>query len=174
MSRNARRDTAGVLADAVALALFFAAAFGALSLGLWTANQVVLRQVYGSEEVDRSGLRITAIKPDLRVSNGDTLEEWSFRHRLISAVVWLPSTIGLFLALRRLMPAEYRKLADLKRPRQRSWEAPLWLRIGCLPFLLVVILVFVTAGMAVGSALLAAAALSVAWVSAWLGGRSAE
>ena len=168
MRRNAPGDTGRMVAPLVAVSLFFAAALGALSFGLWTANQVVLRAVYGSEEVDRWGLRITAIKPVLRVSNGDTLEEWGFRHFAIAGVVWVPSGLGLFFALRRLMPAEHRRLADLQRPREEAREVPFCLPVGCLPILLVLILEFAL-GMAAGSALLAAAALSVAWVASWRG-----
>ena len=172
MRRSAPRDSPRTVAQSVILALFFAAALGGLSFGLWVADQVVLRLVYGSDQVEQLGLRIVAIKPDLKVSNGDTLEEWSFRHWGISAIVWRPSTVGLFFGLRRLMPADYRGLADLQQSREDLSELPVWLPAGCLLLLLALVLVFVVAGMAAGSALLAATALSVAWVASWLGGRS--
>lgn len=175
MSPNAPGDTGRMVAPLVGLCLFFAAALGALNFGLWVADQVVLRLVYGSEEVDRLGLRLVAVKPDLKVSNGDTLEEkWSFRHWATSAVVWLPSTVGLFLALRRLMPADYRELADLRRPTEELPKLPTYVSVGCVLALLVLILAFIKLGLGRGSALLAATALSVAWVAFWRDRSSAE
>ncbi len=175
MSRNAPGDTGRMVAPLVGLSLFFAAALGALSFGLWVADQAVLRLVYGSEEVGRLGLRIIAVKPDVKVSNGDTLGEgWCFRHWAVSAIVWLPSTVGFFLGLRRLMPADYRELADLRGPTEELPKLPIYVSVGCVLALLALILAFIRLGLGRGSALLAAAALSVAWVAFWRGGRSAE
>jgi len=120
---------------------FIALNLGGLRLGFKVAEQVILRSVYGSDTVHREHLRIIAVKPTLQVSNGDRLEEWSFRHYLISGAVWIASVVGFGSLIRQVLPSEYRKMAE-STSVNRADDSQEEQRVG-LPCL-VVVLIFLT------------------------------
>jgi hypothetical protein len=117
---------------------FIALNLACLRLGLFVAEQVVLRYEYGSETVDREHLRLIELKPALRVSNGDRLESWTFRHFLISAAVWLSSAVPTCLLISKVLPAEYRDISEWRTAD--AGEDPDARGVSCL----VVVLIFLT------------------------------
>jgi uncharacterized membrane protein YhaH (DUF805 family) len=86
------------------LVIFMVSALSMLRIALWGASQIVLFQVYGRERVARDHLRLVRFKPQLVVSNGDVLWGRGFEHYLVGIMIWLPSTILLFLAAWKLLP----------------------------------------------------------------------
>jgi hypothetical protein len=151
--------------------LFFASFLGALSMSLWTADQLVLRWVYGPEAVEREHLRIVHRKPFPQASNGDNLERWNLAYFLISSAVCVPLSIGLLVVLVRLLPQEYRELAgsfSRGRPPPGS-SALLFFSPSFIAFFLVL-----TVGMVAASVATAALALAVGWMTAGRPGASPE
>ncbi len=147
--------------------LFLASALLTGVIGTWAADQVVLRYVYGQEVVRREQLRIMSHKPDLTVSNGDTLKGWSFSHFLISGVVWLPQCIGLLSLLFRLMPKEYRELAVSPRGFTGT-QTPISFAVCLLSIVIFVISLFLLRdmlGRLVACAVVASIALALQWLT---------
>jgi hypothetical protein len=140
--------------------LFFATGFATLQLSLRAADVLVLRWVYGPERVEREQLRVVAVKPALRVSNGERLEGWSFRHFLLSLALWLPLCAGSLFVLWLVLPGEYRGVAEAL-----AWDR---LPTGRFTALLLptVILLMCLSWSAVACGLAALAAVAVAWKNA--------
>jgi hypothetical protein len=130
-------------------ALFLFSCTATLGLAVWTADQVVLRSVYGAEAVRRDQLRIVAHKPVPTVSNGDRLEEWGFRHFLIAAAIWPLLAGGVLFVLRWLVPGDCRKL--LEEQSSRGGGLPTLCLILLIPTVFLVICLsasFVASGLA--------------------------
>jgi hypothetical protein len=131
-----------------------------LGFANWTADQVMLRCVYGAEAVQRDQLRIVSHKPVPRVSNGDRLEEWGFRHFLITSATWLPLAGGVLFVFMWLVPRDYREM--VKQSSQGKGLPGL-----CFVLLIpTVILVICLSPSFAASGLAALVALAMAWITA--------
>src|SRR5262249_3631482 len=115
-----------------------------LGFAVVTADPVVLRCVYGAEAVRRDQLRIVSHKPVPRASNGDRLEEWGFRHFLITSAIWLPLAGGVLFVLLGLVPRDYRETAEsfswgMAEPSLRDKSPPLLFYLLLIPTVILLI-----------------------------------
>jgi hypothetical protein len=168
----------GVALWAVATIFLFTCT-ATLGFADWTADQVVLRCVYGAEVVRQDQLRIVSHKPVLRVSNEDVLEEWGFRHFLITGAIWLPLALGVLFVLIWVAPKEYRETAwsfsrEMAEPSSRDRSPPGLFYLLLIPTVPIVICLSPSA---VASGFAALVALAMAWITAVVaritGGRAA-
>ncbi len=94
----------------IMLVIWMATATSALRIALWAANVITLWYLYGRTTVEHEHLRITKIKPQLVVSNGDVLRGIGGYHFLVGVAIWLPLTCGLlFLIYYALLPGSFRR-----------------------------------------------------------------
>lgn len=98
---------------------WMATATSALRIALWASSEITLWYLYGRATVEREHLRITRIKPQLVVSNGDVLRGIGPYHYFVGVALWLPLTCGLlFLIYYVLMPAPFRKVWEGRAQKQ--------------------------------------------------------
>jgi hypothetical protein len=146
----------------IAVLLFSCSA--TLGFAVWTADQVVLRCVYGAEVVRRDQLLIVSHKPVPRISNGDRLEDWGFRHFLIASATWLPLAGGVLFVLLWLVPRDYREM--LKEQSSQGKGLPGLCFVLLIP---TVILVIGLSPSFVASGLAGLVALAMVWITAAVG-----
>jgi hypothetical protein len=145
------------------LTLFLFSCTATLGFAIWTADQIVLRWVYGAEAVQRDQLRIVSHKPVLRVSNGDRLEGWGFWHFLITSAIWLPLAVGVLSVFMWLVPRDCREMV---KESSQGKGLPLLSFVLLIP---TVILVICLSPSFVASGLVALVALAMAWITAAVG-----
>jgi hypothetical protein len=140
--------------------LFFASCLATFRVAQGMADQVVLRWAYGRETVEREQLRIVSHKPVLQISNGDRLEQWTFRHFLVTSAIWLPLCAGVLVVLRSLLPRDYRGMAESLSPDK--------IPAGLFSALLIptLILLIFLSWSAVACGLAALVAIAMAWMTA--------
>jgi hypothetical protein len=140
------------------LAVFLFSCTTTFGFASWTADQIVLRCVYGAEAVRRDQLRIASHRP-LRVSNGDRLEGWGFRIFLIILGIWFPLTLGILFVLRWGLPREYREMMKEHSSRDKGLPG-----VTCLLVIPTVLLVICLSPSFVASGLAAFVAFALAWI----------
>ena len=108
----------------IMLVIWMATATSALRIALWAANVMTLWYLYGRTTVEREHLRITKIKPQLVVSNGDVLRGIGGYHFLVGVAIWLPLTcVLLFLIYYALLPSQFRKVWERRPQKEQSFGA---------------------------------------------------
>lgn len=135
-----------------------AVATATLRLSILAANAAVLWHVYGYEIAEREHLRITAVKPELLVSNGDILYGMNFFHYAVGVTLWLLCSVALLsLFYRYLLPVTFRREFGAHRTNAVGalgavWAVGLFLSVlGWLPL----------------GAAMAAAILSLVFAAKW-------
>jgi len=143
MDIKSDRD-AKLLREKVRSVLFLIGVAGATStlrIAIWAASMITLWYTYGPATVSRQHLRITRMRPELLVSNGDVLWGRSFYHYLISVGIWLPLACGVLLLIYyKFVPKRVRDLYELSQrtegsiwPIAQIWGIVLFFLVGLLP-----------------------------------------
>jgi len=92
------------------LVICVAICISTLRLSMALANEMVLWRAYGQARVAREHLQITQVKPQLVVSNGDTLYGQTFAHYVIGMCFWLAiSFVTLLVCYKCLLPQRFRR-----------------------------------------------------------------
>lgn len=101
------------------LVVFMAVATSALRIAIESANWITLWYLYGRATVAHDHLRITRIKPQLVVSNGDVLRGIGFYHYLVGVAIWLPLAVGLMMLIYyTLLPKRHQEVLQRKEQTQ--------------------------------------------------------
>lgn len=121
----------------IMLVIWMATATSALRIALWAANVITLWYLYGRTTVEHEHLRITKIKPQLVVSNGDVLRGIGGYHFLVGVAIRLPLTCGLlFLIYYALLPRQFQEVWE-RRPQKGQSSGTLALLWALALFFLV-------------------------------------
>ena len=114
-------------AQSVWLIILMAVATAMLRVSMLLANKVVLWHVYGRARVVREHLKITRIKPELVVSNGEVLYGLAVGHYAIGVACWLVTTVLAALILYRLLlPAGVQESLRTARSNAPGFVATVW------------------------------------------------
>jgi hypothetical protein len=102
-----------------------------LRLSILAANALLLWYAYGVEIVRREHLRITNVKPEIVVSNGDA-HGTSFPHYALGVGLWLLSSIlMLLLFYKYLLPWPFRRAFERRQSNAIGAVGTVW-AIGLL------------------------------------------
>jgi Na+-transporting NADH:ubiquinone oxidoreductase subunit NqrB len=164
MSNAAAPDAGASIRQSVRsvwLVIFIAVCTATIRISNWAASEITLIYLYGRATVAHDHLRITRMKPQLVVSNGDVLRGIGFYHYLAGVAIWLPLAIGLLLLIYyKLTPTWQQSLMQVRERNQSvNAVALVW---GLALFFLVTGRLPMWAAMA-----LAAASVAVALIWAW-------
>jgi hypothetical protein len=141
------------------LVIFMAVGTSSLRIAIGAANWITLWYLYGRATVAHDHLRITKIKPQLVVSNGDVLRGIGFYHYLVGVATWLPLAIGLMMLIYyALLPKRHREVLQGKEKTQS---------VSAFALLWTLALFFLVAGLLPMWAALAVAAASVVAALIW-------
>jgi hypothetical protein len=144
MSTAAAADAAVSIRKSVRslwLVIFMAVCTASLRVSNWAASEITLLYLYGRATVAHDHLRITRMKPQLVVSNGDVLRGIGVYHYLVGVAIWLPLAIGLLLLIYyKLMPKWQQAIMQVRERNQTvnatamAWALALFFLVsGLLP-----------------------------------------
>jgi hypothetical protein len=105
------------------LVIFMAVCTSTLRIASWAANEITLLYFYGWAEVAHDHLRITRIKPQIVVSNGDVYRGIGFYHYSVEVMIWLPLAIGLITLIGYTLLPKWQLALMQVRERNRTVSA---------------------------------------------------
>lgn len=144
------------------LVMALAVCTGTLRLAMRTANDLILRYLYGSATVQHEHLRIVRVKPQLLVSNGDVLRGIGFYHYLVGVGIWFLLSVGLLLVIYYgFVPKECRQVFQVSEPRDGQ-------SISLFALIWMIALFFLVAGFLPLAPAIALSAISVVIALIWM------